>query len=278
MKFPLADSHIHFFAQGYPGRYGALFPRGGEVVMYERIRRIHSIERALVVGYEGGPWAVGNNRYVAKLVKSHPWMTPLAFAPSKDEPTATRLNAWWRQGFAGLSIYVTTAAEARRVAKWSSSVVDALNAKRAIISVNVPSRLVGTLRPFFERLNETRILISHLGLPGAMATASRELEPVLALADLPHLGVKYSAAYACNAYPHPGLSEILQALHDRFGPSRLYWGSDFSPALDDVTFSQTIDSIGTFVARDTSTIFSKNLLAAIRRVRSGSPCGLRITG
>lgn len=268
MKLTLADSHLHFFAQGYPGRYGALFPRGGEVTIYEQIRRIHSVERALVVGYEGEPWAAGNNRYLAKLVKSHAWMTPLAFASSTEEPTTARLNAWWRQGFAGLSIYVTTAAEARRVVKWSQLLADTLNAKRALISVNVPSHLVENLRPLFERLTETRILLSHLGLPGAMATASSELNPILDLADLPHLGVKYSAAYACNAYPHSGLPEILRALFDRFGPSRLYWGSDFSPALDDVTFSQTIESVRVFLADDASPIFSKNLCAAIRRVRS----------
>lgn len=268
MKLTLADSHIHCFAQGYPGRYGALFPRGGEVAIYEEIRRIHSVKSALVVGYEGEPWAAGNNRYVAMLAKSRPWMTPLAFASSTTEPTHARLNSWWKQGFAGLSIYVADATEARRVAKWSSAVTDVLNAKRAIISVNMPSALADTLRPFFERLQETRVLVSHLGLPGTMANALREMKPVLGLGDLPHLGVKYSAAYACNAYPHPGLSEIMHSLHDRFGPARLYWGSDFSPALDDVTFSQTIESVRTFVADDTSPIFSKNLLAAIRRVRS----------
>lgn len=267
MKLPLADSHIHLFASGYPGRYGPLFPRGGEVTFYESIRRIHSVHRALVVGYEGHSWAAGNNLYLARLVKSHSWMTPLAFAPCAVEPTPARLRAWWKEGFAGLSLYVPTLAEARQVAAWTSHSTDALNARRAILSINAPGAVVGTLRPFFERLSETRILLSHLGLPGSLPAASKNLSPVLDLGDLSHLGVKFSAAYACNAYPHPGLGKILQALLDRFGPNRLYWGSDFSPALDDVTFSQTIEAIRGFTDGNTRAIFSRNLLAAIRRVR-----------
>jgi len=98
----LADSHIHLFRNGYPGRYGALFPKGGEPAAYEAIRKAHSIELALVVGYEGEPWCRGNNRYLAALVISRPWMVPLAFCRADREPRVATLLSWWRRGFAGL--------------------------------------------------------------------------------------------------------------------------------------------------------------------------------
>jgi L-fuconolactonase len=268
MTTQLSDSHMHLFARGYPGRYGPLFPRGGEITIYERLRKVHRIERALVIGYEGHPWAVGNNRYIARLAKNFSWITPLAFCHPTTEPTPKRLRHWWNQGFAGISIYAATQAEARRLLTWNDPTLEILNEKRALVSINAPAAIVATLRPFFDRLGETRILLSHLGLPGTLPDARKELKPILDLAVISHLGVKFSAAYACNAYPHPGLREVLGALRNRFGPSRLYWGSDFSPALDDVTFAQTIEAINSPGDPNAKAIFSKNLLAAIRRVRA----------
>ena len=51
----LADSHIHLFENGYQN--------SGENTLesYLAIIEKFAISRALVVGYEGEPWAVGNN-------------------------------------------------------------------------------------------------------------------------------------------------------------------------------------------------------------------------
>ncbi|GAB2958407.1 hypothetical protein GCM10027280_53940 [Micromonospora polyrhachis] len=51
----------------------------------------------------------------------------------------------------------------------------------------------------------------------------------------------YAVSQPAHAYPHDSAVPFLAVLLDRFGPNRLYWGSDFAPSLDEVSFRQTLD-------------------------------------
>ncbi len=264
----LNDAHIHLFRSGFPGAYGALFPQGREVQVYEKIRTVHSIGRALVVGYEGDPWARGNNNYLADLAKIHTWIAPLAFLPATKAPSPAKIRSYWEKGFFGISLYVVNETDARAVCEWSDLVTAELNHRRAIVSVNCPADLVGCIQPLLSTLHETRILLSHLGMPSDIKNSRESLKPILALAALPHVGVKLSGAYACNKYPHAGLNGLVRSLLQAFGTKRLYWGSDFSPALDHVSFSQTFSAYAEMSPSLTSDVLANNLTRIIRRVRS----------
>jgi len=100
-----------------------------------------------------------------------------------------------------------------------------------------------------------------------MSGAQARVRPVLSLADLSHVGVKLLGTYACNAYPHSGLKELTGDLIAAFGPSRLCGGSDFSPALDYMSFAQTIEAFQKLAGLSNRAIFSRNLQNIIRRVR-----------
>ncbi|MER7455792.1 amidohydrolase family protein [Micromonospora sp. NPDC126480] len=120
------------------------------------------------------------------------------------------------------------------------------------------------------------MLISHLGLPGAHTVppdrdvATSALEPLLGLADLPRVGVKISGLYAASdpshAYPHDSARPFVDVLLDAFGPRRLYWGSDFSPSLDHVSFIQTLHPVGldALSPADTADVYGGNLRRALR--------------
>lgn len=266
---------MHLFAGGYPGRYGTLFPKGGDLAVYNAIRGVHEIERALVVGYEGDPWAKGNNRYIARLAKTHTWISPVAFCTAARELDVATLEKWWKDGFCGIALYLGADADVDNVLAWSDEVVAALNAKRAIISINVPVASIDRLRPLFLRISEAQVLISHLGLPGSISaktsakSAAKTLAPLLRQADLSNVGVKISAFYACNAFPHVGIAPLVEALGAAFGTKRLYWGSDFSPALDDVSFPQTIEAVRGLCGKGFSkaSIFHDNLNRILKGVR-----------
>ncbi len=241
----LADSHVHFFPGGYASGYGPFFPAGGEIVMYRQMRRVHAISDVLAVGYEG-PGYDGNNRYLATLASRQHWIHPVAYASPFYPPTPERLSRWWRQRFVGLSIYVNSAAEAQALALWPQESLDALNARRAVISINIGVVDLPHAVPFLETLGACTILISHLGLPPVEVTAEgleSALAPLVALARHSHIGVKASAFYAigtAHEYPHPRAVEAFELLLAAFGPQRLYWGSDFVPALEFVSFAQTV--------------------------------------
>lgn len=268
----LTDSHIHLFAGGFPGAYGPLFPGGGEVKVYDAIRGVHNVERTLVIGYEGDEWAAGNNKYIAKLAQTHKWITPLAFCPVASSPSAKQLQALWKAGFYGITIYINNEDDANAVLSWGDEAIAGLDAKQAIVSINSPMALLRKLRPFIARFNSASVLISHIGLPGRIgpktteASARKLLAPLLALVDLPQVGVKFSGFYDSSAYPHEGMAPVQEVLKAEFGAKRLYWGSDFSPALDTVTYGQTIDAIIPLKAAEQKAIFADNLIRVIDRV------------
>ena len=66
----------------------------------------------------------------------------------------------------------------------------------------------------------------------------------MALAPLPNAFVKISGLYAisdpAHAYPHPAARPFVESVLENFGPERCLWASDFAPALDFVSFAQTV--------------------------------------
>lgn len=263
----LNDAHIHLFQGGFPGGYGTLFPQGRELRMYESIRQVHSIDRALVVGYEGEAWARGNNKYLARLAKDHRWIAPLAYLHVTRPPSIVKLRGLWATGFYGVSLYVNTASDVEALSHWPNRIWEELNAHRAVLSLNCPATLIAGLHSIFFALPEARILVSHLGMPSGDLEAPKLLKPIFKLADFPNAGVKLSGAYAIDSFPHPKISVLVRGLFESFGSKRLYWGSDFSPALDQVTFGQTITPFTKLSPGESSDVFGSNLARLIGRVR-----------
>jgi len=273
----LADAHLHLFRQGYAERYGGAWANLREPELYEAFRQVHGIERGLVIGYEGQAKFRGNNRDLAAWAKKHSWITPLAFVPVTAPPTVRLLETRQRQGFAGIAVYAMTAPEAKRLNCWPASVFRWLNQHRQILSLNARPESLAHLKPFLAKLNQCAVLISHLGLPGRYATApsrreaQKILQPLCSLGKLPHVSVKLSGLYAISdpshAWPHRSAHPFLRQLYDGFGPKRLFWGTDFSPALEHVSFSQTVDPLFElgWSAADLRLIMHDNLMRVICR-------------
>ncbi len=250
---PLFDSHIHLFRHGFHETYDSRFARNDEVELYESLRAKHNIERALVVGYEGDSQFEGNSRDVAEWAKERDWIAPLAFYNAKQPPTFSSKNLERDSVFVGISMYVSTPEEASALAQWPRETIDALNEKRAIISINAEPGVLPHAQHFFEQVENCFVLMSHLGMPGSFrgvpsqSEAVQVLEPLRRLSALKNIGVKFSALYAVSEpmhdYPHRSAHPFLELLRDDFGSERLFWGSDFSPALEYVSFAQTIDAL-----------------------------------
>lgn len=271
----LADAHLHLFRQGYTGNYGTGRADPWELELYETFRRRHGIEHGLVIGYEGLPRFRGNNRDLAVWVKKHSWIIPLAYLPVTAPPSSKLLAGWRQRGFAGLALYALTAREADRLNRWPTSACQLVNQHHQIISLNARPEALAHLTAFLAKLNQCAVLISHMGLPGRHAAppskreAREVLRPLRSLVQLPHVGVKLSGLYAISqpshAYPHRSAQPFVRQLYDDFGPKRLYWGSDFSPALEHVSFPQTIDAFLQFgwSSRDLRDIMHDNLTRVI---------------
>jgi L-fuconolactonase len=122
-----------------------------------------------------------------------------------------------------------------------------------IVSVNATPGTLARTRDTLRRLEGCQVLISHLGNPGTQdsppsrAQVSAVLDPLLSLSDARHIGVKLSGLYDMSSpshgFPHVIARPFIDRVADAFGTERLYWGSDFSPALDHVSFAQTIHAV-----------------------------------
>jgi L-fuconolactonase len=259
-----ADAHMHLFAPGYvnllPEACRRLAP--DEATLYAAYGERHGIRRALVVGYEGQPWAVGNNAYLASLAARHSWVRPTAFAP----PAALHvpaLEGWRRGGFVGVSLYLFGADEVAALGAVPGAVWAWLAERRWLVSVNSRGEAWRAWGPILERQPELRLLVAHLGLPPRRAAqeepgAAEALAPVLALARFPQTFVKLSGFYALSDpghdYPHRQAWPYVAALAAAFGPRRLLWGSDYSPSLEWVSFPQTFGLLEQIPALDAAAL------------------------
>jgi L-fuconolactonase len=135
-----------------------------------------------------------------------------------------------------------------------------------------------------ERFPQLRLLVSHLGLPPAVASppspdqADRAMQAVSRLARYPAVSVKLSGFYALSSpghdYPHESAWLYVEQLVRVFGCNRLLWGSDFSPCLDWVTFPQTVnlfEKMPFLKPPDVARITGGNLLALLDEVQASPP-------
>lgn len=259
---PKADAHIHLFDPGYVKTWSESCRRVSptEVTLYDEFTRLHDIETALVVGYAGEPWAQGNNEYIAGLAKQYAWIQPIAYIHDPRQLDVSTLEELARQGFVGISLYLFTEdapAEDKawreieaRLSDTSHEVWAWLTDHHWLISVNSRGECWRAWQIVLAEHPQLNVLIAHLGLPPRLESipdsqlAQANLAPILALADAPNVHVKLSGFYALTepgyAYPHTACRPYVEVLLDRFTSARLLWGSDFAPALEWISFPQSV--------------------------------------
>jgi L-fuconolactonase len=250
---PRLDAHAHFF---FPG-FVELLPENcrrqspDEITLYQAHAQRHEIAQVLAIGYEGDAWANGNNAYLATVVSQHPWVRPIAFVSNPAQLSVDQLTTWQTQQFVGITFYIFSAEAAAQLSQVADEVWQWLEEHAWLISVNSTGELWTSWEPVLTQHPQLRLLIAHLGIPPATATtlsmekARAALSPVLRLAAFPQTYVKFSGFYALAvpgyAYPHSASFPYAQAITKMYGTARILWASDFSPALEYVSFPQTVE-------------------------------------
>lgn len=249
MRF--ADAHIHLFRGGYhrPGLPSLFGDR--ELQAYEALRLIHGVDLALAIGYEAEGIDPANNAYLRQLSQSRSWLWTLAIVETTPPPEPGTIEALLEAGHAGLAVYAQDRPHAEAVLRWSPACWRLLRSRNAIVSFNARPEAISVLRPLIAESAGAQVLFSHLGLPGVLGPdmppeARRDrLKPLLSLARLPNVHVKISGAYATSApqhaFPHRGANDAIGRILEAFGPARCLWASDFAPALEFVSFPQTVE-------------------------------------
>ena len=278
MSLALADAHVHFFRHGFPAtRGGRVIGEGSEIEAYQALREANEIAAALVVGYEADGIDPQNNAYIRALAATRPWMATLAYLAVHPAPAPRTVEAHLANGHAGLAVYLPDAAAASAFAAWGAESWRAAERSGAVVSLNARPEAIHAAAKVVRGHPGCTFLFSHLGLPGRYATipdhreAEARLQPLLDLADCSNAMVKISGLYAVSeppeAHPHAAARPFVELLLDRFGAGRCLWGSDFSPALEFVTFAATaaipwLDGLG---REERQSVMANNLLTLLGR-------------
>ena len=249
---PSADAHLHIFADGYGGLTGSSPAGGDELVVYERLRSHDGIRRGLVLGYEGGPRYAGNSDHVLSLAATRPWMAPLAYLAVSPPPSVPRLAELRSRGAVGFALYPESRHE---------------GADRQLAGCGLCRGAAAAGARERERRARgdgdgagpggagwmCRAVPAIVGRRGGFANTPRPerarelLAPLLAHAARDNIKVKFSGLYGISDpehdFPHRAVQPFVDSILDAFGPSRPgAWGSDYSPALDFVSFAQVADT------------------------------------
>lgn len=282
----LVDAHCHAWRR-WP--YDTAVPdpdsRGSiEALLYEM--DTHGVERATVVCARIGGGAAGagfanddNNDYVARFAATHPDRiaalvdVDCLWRPEHHTPGAAgRLLAEAaRTGAVGFTHYVQPANDG-----WFRT-DDAAEFFRTAAEAGLIASLAVTA-PWFDDLRmlaaanpSMPVLIHHMSHPSSDA----DLDSLLALAELPNIGVKvsgfnYTASDAWD-FPYPEVQAVFARIVDGFGSHRLYWGSDFPASRDQLTYRQAIEVVrshaGFLAPEQLDGILGDNLAALLARPR-----------
>lgn len=100
-----------------------------------------------------------------------------------------------------------------------------------------------------RRFPHTQLVLDHLGLrqaftPPAPTAPFAALDQVLALAHFDNVAIKISGACTLShqPYPYDDLWEPLGKLFEAFGFARCMWGTDWTRAVDFLTYAQSVDA------------------------------------
>ena len=121
---------------------------------------------------------------------------------------------------------------------------------RAGVPVNVMcSGKLPLFRELARRNPETRMVIDHLGLvqpfePPPPADPFADLPDVLSIAELDNVAIKISGACTLShePFPYPDIWAPLRRIFDAFGFDRCMWGTDWTRAVELLTYEQGVES------------------------------------
>ena len=123
-------------------------------------------------------------------------------------------------------------------------------ASRAGVPVNIMcSNKLHLLRELAQRHPNTQIVIDHVGIvqpfePPAPPEPFADLANVLSLAELDNVAIKISGACTLShqPFPYPDIWESLGEIFAAFGFDRCLWGTDWTRAVNLLTYEQGVEA------------------------------------
>jgi predicted TIM-barrel fold metal-dependent hydrolase len=248
---PILDAQVHAYERNHPGRpWAAVLTGPPEVTGDDMVTTMDDVgvDGALLVS------AFTMYRYDASYALSvyaaHPTRFRLIKPVDPTDPAVAETIADWA---------ATPGTVAIRLMMRDSAATDpadpGLNHVLATAGrLGLPINLMCTGRleqagQFAARNPNTRLVIDHLGLqqphhPPVPAQPWADLPKLLALAAHDNIAVKISGACTLSheAFPYKDIWDPLARIFDAFGFGRCMWGTDWTRAVEMLTFREGVDA------------------------------------
>ncbi len=227
------DAHLHVWraVEGETPGVTTLVPPQTDVPV-ERAAAVlqsHGIARAVLVQpvFRGE-----DNDYVAGRAQSEPdRFAAVCVVDPRVAGADKRLESWVARGCRGLRLRPRIAAEAAAFGNPSTFPLwEAAERLDVVVSLLCGVEHAPAVGQLAERFPRVPIVIDHLAHPDTSAgVRDAGFQDLLALARHDRVFVKVSGFYHFTDSPFPFSDcwEPILACYDRFGPTRLIWGSDF---------------------------------------------------
>ena len=247
---PTIDCQVHAYERNSPENPWTSFLTGPDEVtgddMVEAMDAV-GVDGAILIspftiyGYDPG--------YILSVHAKHPDRFGLVkpFDP-QSETTAGEVEEWTAQpGVVGARIMLSfeqLTADDHGVDRIFEAGARAGVPVNVLCSGNIP-----LFREFARRNPNTQLIIDHVGLaqpfdPPAPAEPWADLDNVLSMAQFDHVAIKISGACTLShePFPYPDIWEPLSKLFDAFGFDRCMWGTDWTRAVNLLTYEQGVEA------------------------------------
>lgn len=248
---PTIDAQVHAYERDHPGRpWKAVLHGPPEVTGDDMVAAMDEVgvDGALLVS----PWTMYryDASYALDVHAAHPGRFGLIKPVDPTRPDVGEVVADWADtpGAVGARIMMIRGGPTEADDPGLNAVLAA--GARHGLPINIlcwgAVPLVGELA---ARNPDTRIVVDHLGLqqpfePPAPPEPWADLSLVLDLAVHDNVAVKVTGActLAHEPFPYPDLWEPLGRLFDAFGFDRLLWGTDWTRAVELLTYRDGVES------------------------------------
>jgi L-fuconolactonase len=247
---PIIDSQVHAYERNRPER-----PWIGHLQGPEEVTGDDMVAAMDALGVDGAllisPYSMYryDASYALEVYAKHPGRFGLIkpFDP-QSETVAEEVAQWAASpGVVGARIMLT--AQEFEADDPGLNRILAAGAK-AGIPVNVMcSGKLPLLRELARRNPVTQVVVDHVGLiqpprPPAPLEPFADLPNVISLAELDNVAIKISGVCTLShePFPYPDIWEPLRTVFDAFGIDRCMWGTDWTRAVELLTYEQGVEA------------------------------------
>jgi len=191
----------------------------------ERVREVMAaagVRRAVLVQHLGE----FDNSYLGRIAAADPeHFAAVCLVNHEAADCGERLRRWAETGgFKGIRLTIDVFSAKPELAATAVEL-------GLIIVLFAPRGVAGALGPlasFLDRHPQARLVVTHMGNPDLKILArSAGPDDVFHLAEYPNVYFQISGMGMFCPWPHEPLHGLIERAFERFGASRLYWGSNF---------------------------------------------------